>query len=234
MLRRDRQLALIGLAAAMAVTPYASGQGPDAVAVEDEPHHHVVFQNALVRIMDVDIPPAGATVFHRHARDNVAVMLTAVTIGSQLQGKSETVSRLDSGQVSFTPAGKDGYVHRVINRGTTDVRLLDIELIVPARAATPANAPNPSVTIAAENEKVRAYKVSLAPGQSGPPMALGAGVLVVPVGAAIEQSGANGALERLDPDGPRWRWRPAGTYTLRNTSVAPAVAIEIELKRAPR
>jgi hypothetical protein len=30
--------------------------------------------------------------------------------------------------------------------------------------------------------------------------------------------------------GPRWRWRPAGSYVLRNRSDSTALAVEVEIK----
>ena len=46
------------------------------IPVTKEPHHHVVFENAQFRIMDVNVPPGEATLDHSHDRDVVTVAMS--------------------------------------------------------------------------------------------------------------------------------------------------------------
>ena len=83
---------------------------------------------------------------------------------------------------------------------------------------------------AVDNDRIRAYTISLAPEQSSAPIELGPGVLAVMPGVAVEQTKSGGKSERVGVDGPRWRWRPAGSYVLRNRSGQTALAVEVEIK----
>jgi len=43
------------------------------VPVNKEPRHATKFENELVRILDIEIPPRDSTLFHEHAFDNVCM-----------------------------------------------------------------------------------------------------------------------------------------------------------------
>ena len=51
----------------------------ESVPVEREPMHRVVFENALVRVIDAAVPAGAATLYHTHARDNVPVTVAGGT-----------------------------------------------------------------------------------------------------------------------------------------------------------
>jgi hypothetical protein len=52
-----------------------------AVPAAREPHHHVIYEDARVRILDVRIEPRGLTLLHRHDSDYVEVALSGVAAG---------------------------------------------------------------------------------------------------------------------------------------------------------
>ena len=62
------KLALSGLIA-------VSCMGQQAVPAAREPHHHTVYEDARVRILDVQIEPRGSTLLHRHDADYVSVAM---------------------------------------------------------------------------------------------------------------------------------------------------------------
>ena len=47
-------------------------------------------------------------------------------------------------------------------------------------------------------------------------------------GAAVDQVGANGTVDPISADAPRWRWREAGTYSLRNPSAERVLGVQLE------
>ena len=49
------------------------------VPVEKEPHHRVAFENTWVRVLDVGFPAGAASLFHRHALNNVAIRIVGGT-----------------------------------------------------------------------------------------------------------------------------------------------------------
>ena len=173
----SRMLAAILLG--IAVTPLTLAEATEKVVeVQEESHHRVVFENSLVRILEANIPAGSLTLFHRHRRDNIAVGLTDAKVANQHQGESlpSAVPRT-AGAVYFSTGDKSAYVHRIVNTGATAYRVVDVELIAPpdARAAPLAL----STPVAIDNDRVRAYSVTVAPGQSSAPLSLGHGVLVV-------------------------------------------------------
>jgi hypothetical protein len=210
------------------VLPLCADTGT-VIDIQNEPHHHVVFENSLIRILEVSIDPGTSTLFHRHSRDNFAVYLSDVTTANQPEGQPQPDSAPHvAGSVGFAAGDAKPYVHRVVNTGPSAVHLLDVEIKLPADHRT-GNA-NTLAPVAIDNDRIRAYSISLAPQQPSAPIQLGPGVLVVMPGVAVEQTPSGGKAERVGADGPRWRWRPAGSYVLRNRSDTTALAVEIEIK----
>ena len=117
---------------AVEVAPQAQQQaaGPEPVPVELEPHHKVVYQNQYVRVLDVQVNPGEATLFHTHSHDNIAVRLTDAVLQNQNEGKEwEAPSNMAKGAVSFAEGTVKPYTHRIKNNGTTLFHVIDIELM---------------------------------------------------------------------------------------------------------
>jgi quercetin dioxygenase-like cupin family protein len=108
----------------------AAGTAADPVAVEQEPHHHVVFENQYVRVLDVIVKPGETTLFHRHSLDNVAVQLSDGTIKRQSPGEDWVTSTPSTeGSASFIAGTRKPYVHRIANIGTSDFHVMDVEIL---------------------------------------------------------------------------------------------------------
>jgi quercetin dioxygenase-like cupin family protein len=105
------------------------GTETDPVAVEQEPHHHVVFENQYVRVLEVSVRPGETTLFHRHSLDNVAVQLSDTTIKRQSAGGDWDTSPAKEGSVSFIAGAATPYVHRIANIGSTVFHVLDVEIL---------------------------------------------------------------------------------------------------------
>jgi hypothetical protein len=199
------------------------------VEVEIEPHHRVVFENESVRILEVNIPAGTTTLYHRHRFDNVAVVLRNADASSQSLGESDAdVGARRAGAVYFSEASGEGYVHRVKVGGSNAYHLIDVELTQSSSAEPLAE--NAATKASFDNGRIRVFTVKLEPGGSSPSLTLRSGVLVVLPGATVEQIGPDGNSERIISDVRPWRWRKPGTWTLRNVSSEPAVAVEIEIK----
>ena len=98
--------------------------------VEDEPHHHLVYENQYVRMLDVRLQPGETTEFHTHSHDNLAVRLSESMVQRQNPGMAwDAVSKSIPGDVTFTPGAKTPYTHRVKNAGKTPFRVIDVELL---------------------------------------------------------------------------------------------------------
>jgi len=100
------------------------------LAVEDEPHHHLVYENQYVRMLEVRLAPGEVTEFHTHSHDNLAVRLSDAMVTRQDEGKEWVpIEKVVPGQVSLTRGAESPYTHRVKNAGSTAFRVIDVELL---------------------------------------------------------------------------------------------------------
>jgi hypothetical protein len=107
----------------------AQGTATDPVAVEQEPHHRVIFENQYVRVLDVVLHPGETTLFHRHALDNVPIQLSDATVERQFPGEDWAASPAKEGSVGFVGGSKSPYIHRIRNTGATVFHVVDVEIL---------------------------------------------------------------------------------------------------------
>lgn len=176
---------------------------PNAVPVEKEPQHRLVFTNDFIRVVDARLPPGYKSLSHTHALDNSAVTISP--------GREDAASMARIGRAGFT---KGGYSHVVTNAGTIELRFINAEFL---KGDQPSAAPVPDQAghkLELENERVRIYRITLAPGESLPAHAHPSGWLEVTV--------AGGA-------GPGvFRWYAAGTSHPLRADQAALEVVELE------
>jgi hypothetical protein len=107
----------------------AQGTATDPVAVEQEPHHRVIFENQYVRVLDVVLHPGETTLFHRHSLDNVPIQLSDATVKRQFPGEDWAASPAKEGSVGFVGGSKSPYIHRISNTGATVFHVVDVEIL---------------------------------------------------------------------------------------------------------
>ncbi len=162
------------LAACIAVLPLAAvAEDERVVPAHEEPRHVPKLTNAWVRVIDVEIPEGERTLFHAHALDYPYLMVTSVTLRNQIHGQAAKDMPIQRGLVGYYSASTQGaYTHRFINLGPGTFRAIGIELLQPAaRGNAPPPMPDqPGLATALDNERVRAYRIVLQPGQSLGPL----------------------------------------------------------------
>jgi hypothetical protein len=147
-------------------------QTPEAVPVDQEPQHKVVYKNDFVRVIDATLPPGYVTLNHRHDIDNVSVMIS--------NGRDGADSSRGIGRAGFS---RGGYSHSVTNSGPKAMRFIVVEVLKPERLNTTA-VDLPKHTLETENDRVRVYRVKIAAGESVPSHTHASGWLEVTVGGA--------------------------------------------------
>jgi hypothetical protein len=178
---------------------------PDAINVEQEPRHHLVFANDSVRVIDLHMPPGWRSLKHSHVRDNVAVMIDS--------GRTDPESLARVGRVTFQ---KGGYSHVAANTAPAEAHFLDIEILTSGAKANDTRE-LAAHTLELENDRVRVYRVTLAPGQSMVGHSHGHGWLSV----TIKGGGPPGSFQ----------WHDAlSTDAMKNSGTSPLVMVEIEPK----
>jgi quercetin dioxygenase-like cupin family protein len=167
--RRMARLAL-GATILVALPPVTTAavtlaQGPVVVPVEREPRHRPVFENAVLAVLDVQLPPGYESLFHTHSNDNVSVRIeTGLMRVDTLESRGAEQTAL-VGRVVFNPATPP-YTHRVVNLGQTAIRILDIEIL--AKPPTPTTfAPDDMAghEVIVDNPRVRISRIVLDPGE---------------------------------------------------------------------
>ncbi len=172
---------------------------PDAVPVDKEPRHHLVFTNDFVRVVDARFEPGYKSLSHTHSQDNVAITISP--------GRNDAASQARIGRAGFS---KGGYSHTVTNSGDIELRFIDVEIL---RADKPNGTAFPNSArhmLETENDRVRIYRIKLAPGESMPSHHHTAGWLAVTVTGG--------------PGPGSYRWNAGGTD---NPVTAGASAVEI-------
>ncbi|MGA8224658.1 MAG: hypothetical protein WB780_23645 [Candidatus Acidiferrales bacterium] len=111
-------------------------QAPAAapVALKDEPHHHLIFENEYVRVWAFGITGHDTTLVHNHDLPYLGIALGPADYVNGVTGKPETHAKLADGQVNYS---KGGFSHLVRTETDMPFRNFTIELLKPQ--GTPRN-----------------------------------------------------------------------------------------------
>lgn len=99
------------------------------VEITSEPSHHLVMENAYVRVFDVTVAPKASTLVHRHNNDYLFVTLGDSDVISARPGEKPAALVLKDGEIRYTP-GK--FAHAAINQSDKPFHNITIELLKPA------------------------------------------------------------------------------------------------------
>jgi hypothetical protein len=117
------------LAAAVALA-----QGASPVALKDEPHHHLLFENEYARAWAFAINGHDATLLHNHDFPYLGITVGPADYVNAVVGKPEAHAASKDGQVGWS---KGGFAHLVRTDTDTPFHNFTIELLKPQ--ANPRN-----------------------------------------------------------------------------------------------
>jgi quercetin dioxygenase-like cupin family protein len=127
------EVELKNAAAAGVPVPSPGASAPaltEPVPVDKEPHHHFVFQNQYVRVLDVLFPAGEASLFHTHSNDNVGIPISGDKTQSQpYGGEWSEVQDVKPGNAGFRKARGQAYTHRVCSAGKLPFQVIDVEIL---------------------------------------------------------------------------------------------------------
>jgi hypothetical protein len=214
-----------------AVTIFAQDQVVDS---KDEPHHRPKFVNEVVRVLDVEVMPGDATLYHTHSLDYPYVMLSTSRLKNDIPGKPETDLNIAAGLVGYYRASQGAYTHRFTNVDSAPFRAIGIELFNKQAAGNGAVALVEGYGIAKvlDNERVRGYRLTLLPSESIGPLSLpGRSVRVAQTAGTIEQTSSDGIAKRISMQLGQFEWREsASNVTLKNVGDTAIELVEFEFK----
>lgn len=218
------------------LTGIARAQDEDRVVpAHEEPRHVPKLVNEWVRVVDVAIPEGERTMYHAHSLDYPYLMVTSVTLQNQVYGQEPKDVKIERGVVGYYRAVQGTYTHRFINRGPGTFRAIGIELLKSSPESITVAAPlpeMPGLVTVLDNERVRAWRVTVAPGKSVGPITVPGPSLRVAVnaGTLVERvEGKGGATTALVPAGFAFR-EQSYTATFANDGDAPIEFVEFALK----
>jgi hypothetical protein len=228
--------AVLLLLSALTAVPAVADEDDRIVPAHEEPRHVPKLVNRWVRVIDVEIPEGERTLYHAHSLDYPYLMISSVTLRNQTPGQEARDMPVTRGVVGYYRAATQGtYTHRFINLGPGTFRAIGIELLTPLSMGRPETASlpeQPGLATVLDNERARAYRIVLQPGQSLGPLALpGPGLLVGMTPGRLSYRLSDAAETRVDmsPAAFRFHEEPS-VVTLTNAGDQPLELVEFQFK----
>ena len=220
----------------LALSPFAAqaqSDAPTVVPVEQASYHVPAFSNDYVTVLNVFIPPKRASGYHRHSLDSVGVLIADTARTGQVLGAEATVTApRGRGTANFTNYAREPMTHTVTVTGDTPFHNIVVELQYPTPGRFTPSTRGQGYTQILDNERVRIWRLELAPGQTAPAITQTApGVRVVIDGGEIVESAAGQPDRSKAPRSGEFFWQEAGTTrAVRNVGTTRIDLVEIELK----
>jgi hypothetical protein len=207
-----------------------------AVPIVKAPYHRFVFRNTYVTLLDVYVPPGRTTGYHTHTGDSVSVNIEEADMTNQDWGAAKPGPARHSrrGIPTYADYRTTPKTHKAVNVGTTPFHNISFIFNSPKPyGLTPGSrAVVPAYRLMLDNARVRAWRITLGPGESVPAITQGSPGLriVVDGGELVEQVPGQ-------PDRPMilmqggFYWQDASvTRALKNAGTTPITLVECELK----
>jgi hypothetical protein len=231
------KIAMLSAALACVLAPAAwAGDEETAVPIEKAPFHLPVFKNDYVAVFKIDLPPHRNTGFHTHSTDIVLVNIEDADVTNQLPGEKQTPPQHSKrGQVTFTAYSKQPpRTHKVTNMGETPFHGVFFLFNDPQGGGfTPSSRTAFSgYTQIMDNERVRGWRLVLAPGETAAAFTQTApGLRVVLDGSEIAEIVPGQPDRGMNLRLGEFYWQEAGTTrAIRNTGTSRLDLVEFELK----
>ncbi|MED5535989.1 MAG: hypothetical protein VX690_09895 [Pseudomonadota bacterium] len=239
-MRHVISVSLFVLAYALA-QPSSAQLEDNPVPMDKAPFHVPVFSNDYITLLRINIPPGRDTGFHTHYADSVSVNLSPALRTNQPYGSSEVsapaVGEPVPGRASFNNVTKNGsYTHKADNVGSTPFH--NVSFILKDRSMWmngPAVSNRSGVsgyTQIMDNERIRAWRVVLAPGEAtGQHTQTAPGLRVYIRGGVMDEIVPGSASRGMAPYEGGFIWQDAGqTRAVKNTGSTIIEFVEFELK----
>jgi quercetin dioxygenase-like cupin family protein len=158
------------LACALAAPSWAEeAEKPTIVPVTKAPFHLFTFQDDNMSLENVTLPPGFSTGYHSHDQDLVFVVTAGAKIKNQVLGKEPAEREFKLGDVGFVYYAKTPGVHQVINLERDNaMRLLAVGIVYPEPGRYTVSTRPAKYEVVLDNDRVRAWRLKLNPGESAP------------------------------------------------------------------
>ena len=228
-----RFLALIAAPALLALACPCAASAATYPSVEQATFHQLLFANDDVAVLKNVYPPHSDSGYHLHPRELFYVVIDPTRFGSQKLGQElKTPPMTPAGSVGYNVMTAEPFIHRVVNDDSVTCFIVAIEL---RRAEPNGNALSARPTDYVQtfdNQRMRAWRLIIKPGQSVPAMTqAAAGVRVVVRGGTLVTGRTGVEDQTLALQAGDASMQLAGERrALRNVGATPIELVEMELK----
>jgi len=162
---------------------------PTVVPVKRAPFHLFTFQDDNMSLENVTVPPGLSTGYHSHDQDLFFVITAGTKIKNQVLGKEPVELDFKFGNVYFAPYTKNPGVHQIINLDQEHaLRLLGVGIVYPEPGRYTVSTRPAKYEVALDNDRVRAWRLKLNPGESAPVIQQAApGARIVVTGGTVTE-----------------------------------------------
>ena len=227
--RIDRVGAAVALVGVFATYCWAQ---ETVVPVTNAGFHQFTFQDENMSLENVTLPAGYSTGYHSHEQDLVFVITGGAKIKNQILGKDPVELEFKLGEVRFAPYTKTPGTHQITNiEPQNPMRLLAVGIVYPTPGRYTVSTRPAKYEVALDNDRARAWRLKLNPGESAPMIRQTA------PGARIVVTGGMIAEKRMGkPDQPillqnhDFMSVVAEERGIENIGNSPVELVEIELK----
>ena len=228
-----QRLLLATLTATVTLALGASAQ--TVLPVEQTPYHVPAFGNDYVTVLNVFVPPQRTSGYHRHSLDSLGVLIGDTDRTGQVLGAEEQKTpRREPGSVNFSFYSREPAVHTITIKGDAPFHNIVVELAKPTPYGFKPGSRDGATgyTQVLDNERVRAWRLVLAPGAEAAAIAQAApGIRVVVAGGEIVERVAGRPDRGIAPHAGEFFWQEASiTRVVRNVGTTRIELVEAELK----
>ena len=198
------------------------------VHVRDEPRHHNVFENDVIRILDVYLGPGDSTLYHLHNTPSVFIIFTNTTVSSQLLGGQPQKGANVTGIIDYDSINTPR-IHRVWNEDTSWFHVMDIELTASKHGKNIPVLQNPLLKLLFNEQQVNGYTVDLKTGNALELPASARGYLLVSQTASAIDCTMNGVMQHRILKPAHYMWVEAGkNFSLKANDTTNLVLLQLK------
>lgn len=206
-----------------------------APPVEQASFHQLVFANEDFAVLNNRYPPGGDSGFHVHYRDLFYVVIQSAPSSGQRLGQPLTAApSVPVGAAGYSAIGAEPRAHRIINgdEGPSQFIVVELRRSSPAGVAVSSRESAPQYERIVDNERMRAWRLILEPGQSVPAITQGGeGLRVVVRGGLLTTIAAGVPDQTLFLRAGDFAVQSSGSArALRNSGTETIELVELELK----
>jgi hypothetical protein len=180
----------------------------------------------------VTLPPGRSTQYHSHDQDLFFVITAGAKVTNQVLGKEPAEIEFKPGDVRFGNYTKMPGVHRISNlEKDRSMQLLAVAIVYPEPGRYAVSSRPAKYEVALDNDRVRAWRLKLNPGESAPPVQQTApGARFVVAGGTVAEKRNGKPDQPLVLKNHDFMSMPAEERSIENIGNSPVEIVEIELK----